>query len=586
MSASRFLPLPRPSRAIPVLAFACLASAPLQAGGTNGVTERVSFAGDGSQVTENTSDPAISGDGRYVAYVTDEPLLPGDLNGDLDVYVYDREEGDLVCASTTAGGVFGNGESKSPSISEDGEHIAFETQATNLVGFDNNGSPDVLVKNLLTGFIERASTVPGSLFPGSGASVRPSISDTGRFVAFQSAASNLVPGDTNGAWDIFVADLKANTLVRASQGLFAEPNASSYRPTISADGNMVCFYSNASNLVLGDLNGFSDVFVRDLAAGTNTLISKSMGGTSANGDSYEASISSDGLRVLFVSAADDIVMADVNGATDVFAASTASSKIELVSGSMGGTTGNNSSQQAHLSRDGSHAVFRSVASNLTPISSVFPDVYIRDLDANQTWLVSRPTGVVGVADLQSDMPNVNRDGSLVAFMSDATVFDPADTNNVTDIYVRSVLDDPEAYCTSTPTSDGCLPTISSIGVPSASAPSGFKVVASDVPPGKTSLLFYGLTGRESKPFLGGTLCVQPPKYRTRLTTSSAGVAGSCDGTLGFDMNAFNSGALGGNPKPGLGMVGQQVNAQFWGRDPGAGPYHVFLSDAIEYFVGP
>jgi hypothetical protein len=151
-----------------------------------------------------------------------------------------------------------------------------------------------------------------------------------------------------------------------------------------------------------------------------------------------------------------------------------------------------------------------------------------------------------------------------------------------------MLDDPLVYCGATTTSEGCTPSISAHGIPSVTSGKPFEIRATNVAPNKPSMLFYGLSGREQKPFLGGTLCVNPPKYRTWLVKSSLLplTIGPCNGVLQYDMNAFASGLAGGNPKPGLSLVGQQVNAQFWGRDAGAPPHFVYLSNALEYFVGP
>jgi hypothetical protein len=191
-----------------------------------------------------------------------------------------------------------------------------------------------------------------------------------------------------------------------------------------------------------------------------------------------------------------------------------------------------------------------------------------------------------VANGHSSLSGVSENGAHVVFESDATNLDQGDTNGVTDIFVRAVFDDPETYCSSMVTADGCTPSISSLGLPSATAASGFDVIASNVPTNRNSMLFYGLSGRQEKAFLGGTLCILPPKKRTPLTNSGmSNPADPCSGSLTLDMNAFADGTAGGNPDPALSLVGQRVNAQFWGRDPANGPFHVFLSDAIEYVVG-
>ena len=180
---------------------------------------------------------------------------------------------------------------------------------------------------------------------------------------------------------------------------------------------------------------------------------------------------------------------------------------------------------------------------------------------------------------------MSEDAAQVAFLSEASNLEPPDLNNVIDIYVRSPLADPTTYCDTTTTLAGCEPTIGSVGLPSVSEDSGFHVIATNVAPNKPCLLFYGFQGRRALPFFGGTHCVRGSTRRSRILHSVAIGAGPCDGLISIDMNAFASGLLPGNPAHQLSLVGQQVNAQFWGRDPGS-TFGVFLTDAIEYFVGP
>jgi hypothetical protein len=148
---------------------------------------------------------------------------------------------------------------------------------------------------------------------------------------------------------------------------------------------------------------------------------------------------------------------------------------------------------------------------------------------------------------------------------------------------------PVTYCTAKTNSLGCLPSIASAGVPSASAASGFVVTGSNVRNNKAGLLFYGTSGRASSPFQGGTLCVKTPIKRT-LAVGSGGTpapANDCSGVYSLDMNAFASGALGGSPLPQLQVLGTLVDCQYWGRDPGfAAPNNTTLTDGLEYQVGP
>jgi hypothetical protein len=236
--------------------------------------------------------------------------------------------GSLARAQTTervsvaTGGAEGNNESASfqASISADGRYVALQSLATNLVSGDTNAQQDVFVRDRQSGTTERVSVATGGA-EGNSSSYAPSISADGRFVAFYSLASNFAAGDTNGYVDVFVRDRQSGTTERVSMATGgAQENNNSYNPAISADGRFVAFYSLASNLVAGDTNLASDVFVRDRQSGTTERASVATGGAEAegNGHSEEPSISSDGRFVAFASPASNLVAGDSNNNSDVF----------------------------------------------------------------------------------------------------------------------------------------------------------------------------------------------------------------------------------------------------------------------------
>jgi Tol biopolymer transport system component len=192
-------------------------------------------------------------------------------------------------------------------VSADGRYVAFHSEATNLVAGDTNGSEDVFVRDRVTGTTERVSIATGGA-EGNGHSSAESISADGRFVAFESQASNLVSGDTNGQADIFVRDRQTGTTERVSRATSgAQGNSLSGGPAISADGRFVAFLSFSTNLVPGDTNGHYDIFVRDRLNGTTERVSVATGGTQADGDSYSPAISADGRYVAFAIRGDDFV---------------------------------------------------------------------------------------------------------------------------------------------------------------------------------------------------------------------------------------------------------------------------------------
>src|SRR5262245_37962878 len=197
-------------------------------------------------------------------------------------------------ASVDRRGLDPPGESWVPSVSPDGRYVAFHSFARNLVVGDGNGLVDVFVRDLVAGTTVRAS-VDDAGGDANGPSYYASISADGRFVAFMSFASDLVPGDGNGVPDVFVRDLVAGTTVRASvDALGGDPDGDSTTPAITPDGRYVAFASSANDLVPGDHNGSFDVFVRDLMAGTTARVSVDVGGRDTNGNSYQAAITPDG----------------------------------------------------------------------------------------------------------------------------------------------------------------------------------------------------------------------------------------------------------------------------------------------------
>ena len=261
----------------------------------------------GGTLGNNASDfSSISGDGRYVAFSsTASNLVIGDNNTSRDVFVKDLVTGTITLVSTDAAGAQGNDASGGPlSISSDGRYVAFTSAATNLVpGNPFRSFGDIYVKDLVTGAITRASTAADGTL-GNGNPSLPSISSDGRYVSFTSNATNLVADDTNFQDDIFVKDLATGTIIRAStDAAGTQANGGSpYSSSISSDGRYVAFTSNATNLVPGvDNNNSPDVFVKDLTTGTITRISSDAGGALGNKSSLAPSMSSDGRYVAFYS---------------------------------------------------------------------------------------------------------------------------------------------------------------------------------------------------------------------------------------------------------------------------------------------
>jgi hypothetical protein len=282
----------------------------------NNMTQRVSVGLGGVEGNGLSFNSSISGDGRYVTFLSyASNLVEGDTNDQGDIFVYDRQTNTTQRVSVGTGGIQANGFSGDASISGDGRYVAFKSSASNLVTGDTNDQDDVFVYDRQTNTTQRVSVGPGGIQANDGNSGVPSISEDGRYVVFESYASNLVAGDTSNSLDIFVYDLQTNTTQRVPVGA---GGGGSLTPSISGDGRYVAFESLASNLVAGDTNGTFDVFVYDTLTNSIQRVSEGAGGIQANGESFYPSISADGSYVTFASLASNLVEGDTNGTYDIF----------------------------------------------------------------------------------------------------------------------------------------------------------------------------------------------------------------------------------------------------------------------------
>ncbi len=526
-------------------------------------------------------------------------------------------------------------------MSATGRQVAFITTAS-LKASDTNGTYNGYVRDLDAQTTRLVGEI-GAATP-NGDTQWVAISGAGRFVAFGTSANNLGVADSNGAHDIYVHDLVANTIARASfaQG-GGDPNNLCGWPDVSDDGRRVVYRSPATNIDPAATAGYDQIYLRDLQSGVTTLLSKSASGVAGTWFCYgNPRISADGRFAVFESGANNLVPNDTNGGLDVFRYEVATGVLTLASTyPSGAPTGLTNNTSPDISADGRFIAFETYE-RFSPLDLNFqPDVYVKDMLTGAVTLVTAtPSGNAGTG----WSPRISADGGHVAFASDSTLLDPLKTTNSLEIFVRDlapaltqrlstspigadansvcsnpaisgngrraafisaatniVLPDlapgfydviardrgaptaPTVYCVPKVNSLGCTPTFGYSGTPSVSLASGFLLTVGNVLNNKSGTLFYSLLGPNNVPFSGGFLCVQAPLRRTpvQLTGGSAG-GNDCTGQMVRDFNAWITGGL----DPQL-VAGQEVWAQFYSRDPGfAPPNNVNLTAAIDFLILP
>lgn len=355
-----------------------------------------------------------------------------------------------IALSVDVGGDPGNDVSDAPSISEDGRYVAFTSKATDLIALDTNGRRDVFVRDRVAGTTVRVSVSSAGVAADRDCE-NPSISRDGRWVAFDSTATNLVAADGNGVRDVFLHDRDVDedgifdepgqvSTIRASvDGLGLERTRASSVPSVSAGGEYVAFQGNKSS-------GQSDILIFDAAAGATFVASVDSAGVVGNGDAENPQISASGRYLVYDSNSDNLVAADGNGKIDAFLhdrdpdedgvfdevgeISTIRVSVDSV-----GAEGNDHSRYPWVSDDGRFVVFASTADDLVGSDTNGKrDVFLRDVAGGSTTLVSQSlAGIQG--DLESTYPAISGDGRIVIFQTAATNLVLSDGNSRRDVLV-------------------------------------------------------------------------------------------------------------------------------------------------------
>ncbi len=389
---------------------------------------RVSVSSAGVQADAMSYSGEISANGRFVVFDSEAGnLVVDDTNGLGDVFLRDRQLGTTIRVSVDANGgqVGGGGD---PDISADGRFIAFDSGATTLVSGDTNGFSDIFVKDTQTGAVTRV-TVDSSDVQANNDSTSPSISGDGRYVAFVSAASNLVPNDTNGVSDVFVHDLQTGTTIRAS----VNANGSSFESSISLDGRFVVFTSGATNLVADDTNEKRDVFVYMVQTGQIVRASVNSSGVQADKGGFDPSISGDGRYVTFSSAAENLMTQDTFGFQYVYVH-------DFVTGSTDIVTINHGfpmigwSDSSKISADGRYIAF-SYDDKGDGLAVRW--IYVHDRVSKINIL---PTS--GSDTNAPIFPSISGDGKFLVYASSGPLVSD-DTNGMRDIFIKEIAYPPD-----------------------------------------------------------------------------------------------------------------------------------------------
>jgi len=402
---------------------------------------RVSVDSSGGDPDGSSGSGSASADGRYVAFASRASnLVDNDGNGLGDIFVRDMMQGITVRASVDTLGGDPNGVSSSPVISDDGRYVVFHSTASNLVPDDTNEFEDIFVRDLVA-----ASTVRASVDTTGGDADAPShypaISADGQFVVFRSWASDLAPGDGNGKQDIFVRDMVAGTTVRASvSATGGDADGESRGASISAEGRFAAFHSYASNLVPeGDTNGYLDVYVRDLVNNVTIRASVNTTGGEPNCDSRAKvglSLSADGHYVVFQSCASDLVPNDHNGVYDIFVRDLVAGTTTRVSVDRFGGDANKQSEAGSISGDGRFVAWHSNASDIVSGDTAGKkDVFIRDLVKGKTIRLSLDYLTGGDTDGNSRHAKASNGGQFIVFQSDASDLVAGDGNGLQDVFM-------------------------------------------------------------------------------------------------------------------------------------------------------
>lgn len=413
-----------------------------------GDTERVSLpdpeTGNAESNANSQSWVDISEDGQLVFFqsgadnLVDTPVI-GPFN---HIYVRDRSAGTTELITVDINGDAANNSHYAFDATPDGRFVAWESFATTLDGSacSSNGNSAIFIRDRANQSTECISFHSDGTTVANGRSGSPVISADGNVVAYLSNATNLVAGDLNGTTDVFVhfRDTGETRRVNVSSS-GQEANGKSFKLDLSQDGKFVVFDSDADNLVANDMNNSGDLFLHDLDAGTTRLLVTTSSGDQLNEDNWAPRISADGNHVTFLSGASNLA-ADVGGGR-MYVHEIDTGVNEAVHVNSNEETGTGGAIWLHdISRNGRYVVMRSNSPNLDPRNPLLETHYfIRDRHAGTTWMVDvNNDGEKASPTFSTGAAAISNNGRFVAFESPGTNLVDGDTNNSWDVFVHQL----------------------------------------------------------------------------------------------------------------------------------------------------
>ena len=550
---------------------------------------QINLTESGGQPSTETFEVSVSENGAYVAWTTTSANVVSVPAGDSrkDVFVSHLATGAVEQASVAFGAGDSNGACFEATLSASGRIVAFSSQATNLLATPQS-MWGVYVRDLDAGTTERIDVTPAGGEP-DGIGSQPWISACGRYVAFKSGATDIVPGVPGlgggpNQTQIFLRDRSAGTtaLISVSPGGVAGDKESA-APFVTPGGRFVAFETDAENLDPGDTNGVGDIYLCDRAQGTLEQVSVGTGGVQGQ-RSWAGEVTADGRFVSFLNAFPFDPTAPA-GITQLYRRDRVTDTTVLVSVGAGGASTSSLSRYS-MSGDGSKFVFDTRAANLQlGLWSGNAKVFLKDLATGALTLLSlNADGTLSMPNSEVSPWGAafSGDGLSTAFLSRGSGITPdPDPNGQVDVFMdRCPAGGGATYCTAEVNSLGCTPAIGASGTPSASGASAFSVTCDQVVSQRLGLFYYSVVGPSALPFQGGLRCVASPVRRTPLTSSGGSATPDCTGVLSIDFAAW----IAGGADPAL-VSGQRVWGQWWSRDSGSS-FATNLSDAIAFDIAP